>query len=45
MTRVDKKKEFIYTIMKSTGKKEIQRILLKNFNENVYLKKLNKENA
>lgn len=45
MTRVDKKKEFIYTIMKSTGKNEIQRMLLKNFNENAYLKKLNRENA
>ena len=45
MTWADRKGEFIYTIKKLTKKDTIQQLLSKNFNENTYLEKLDRENT
>ena len=45
MTWTNKNNEFIYTVRTSTGRDRIKQITRKNFNQNAYLDKVDKENT
>ena len=45
MTQRSKNNEFIYTIRTPTGRDQIEQITTKNFNQNAYLDKIDRENT
>ena len=45
MTWRNKNNEFIYTVRTSTGRDRIEQIITKNFNQNAYLDKIDRENT
>ena len=45
MTWRNKSKEFVYTIRTSTERDQIEEVTTKNFNQNAYLDKVNRENT
>ena len=44
MTRTNKNKEFIYKVRPPTGRDWIEQVIAKNFNQNAYLDKVDREN-
>ena len=45
MTWTHENNEFIYTIRTSTERHQIEQVTIKNFNQNTYLDKVDKENT